>query len=60
MFSFFKRKKAASINDTALLQSKHCDKCQRNCLLSSPKCNKGREQADTFMKSFIQAGNANE
>ena len=55
MLSFFKKKNFASINDTALLQllqSKKCDKCQRNCQLSFPKCHKGKDQAEILMKNY--------
>jgi hypothetical protein len=48
MFSYFKRKNAASVEDIELqhfLQFKHCNGCSRHCLLSSPKCGRGKKLA---------------
>ena len=45
MFSYFKRKNVASVEDIELqhfLKSKHCNGCSRHCPLSSQKCGRGK------------------
>ena len=55
MLFWFHKKNAAPANDKELqqiLQSRHCDKCQRNCLLSAPKCGRGERQAEIVMRNY--------
>jgi hypothetical protein len=58
MFSFFKRKNAASVEDIELqnfLQSKHCNGCSRHCPLSSPKCGRGKKLATIETTNYTRS-----
>jgi hypothetical protein len=60
MFNLFKKKQTASINDMELqkiLQARHCDKCNRNCALSAPKCGRGQKQAKILIKNMKDLDN---
>jgi hypothetical protein len=37
-----------------ILQSKHCDKCPRNCKLSAPKCRRGKRQAKIAIANYTK------
>ena len=58
--SWLKKKNGLSVNDAELqqiLQSEHCDKCPRNCILTAAKCSRGKKQIDIVMNSYTNSKN---